>query len=161
MKQKRIPNIGDILPAFDDGKVRFSRLYETKIISVIPFDASKEIMVKGFDNQDMRLSDVWAFNIEEYDWLFADETDFIIEAYMKNEVANPNYFARTKDGGWFSLNVQSYLQGASLDSDLELYKYMITEGYGSPSWAGDAYKKVIKKYNKMFGLDKSNTTEKC
>lgn len=155
MKQKRIPNIGDILPAFDDGKVRFSRLYETKIISVIPFDDSKEIIVKSFDNQDMRLSDVWTFNIEEYDWLFADETDFIIEAYMKNEVANPNYFARTKDGGWFSMSVQSYMQGSRLDTDLELYKYMITEGYGSPEWCGDVHKKDIKKYNKIFGLDKN------
>lgn len=156
---KKIPNIGDIIPAFDDGKVRFSRLYVAKITDIISFERAKEMKlenlpIEGPSNEYTSgwLIDIWKWNKQEYDWLFAEETDFFIEAELEGEVANPNYFVRTKNGEWFSMNVQSYLQGAVLDTDLELYKHMITEGYGSPAWCGDGCKKEIEKYNKIFGV---------
>ena len=158
-KMRKIPNVGDVIPAFDDGKIRFSRLYEAKITRVVPFEEAKtmkldDLPVEGPYEEYTSgwLMDIWEWNKKECDWVFADETDYFIEAEMPNEVANPNWFARTKDGGWFSMNVQSFLQGARLDTDLELYKYMITEGYGSPDWCGDGCKKEIEKYNKIFGV---------
>ena len=155
---KKIPNVGDVVPAFDDGKIRFSRLYETKITKIIPFEHGGVMKLDNLPEDGLyynchSLIDIWEENKKDYHWLFADETDYFIEAEMLGEVVNPNYFARTKDGGWFSMNVQSFLQGARLDTDLELYKHMITEGYGSPSWCGDGCKKEIEKYNKIFGIN--------
>lgn len=130
---RRVPKVGEILPAFDDGKVSPSRLYETEITEVIPFNAAKDIKVYGIDRDftdalgevtyrdDISLIDAWERDKKEIYWLFADETDYFIRAKVVGDVYEDQWFARTKDGGWFSMEIANYMVGASLDSDMVLF----------------------------------------
>ena len=54
------------------------------------------------------------------------------------------WFARTKDGGWYSLDIQSSWQGGRLDVTGEIYdniiKYWKENGYDISSFTNVKYK---------------------
>ena len=106
-KLQPVPEVGKEYHAFDDGKIRPSRLEQVKIVEVIPF---KEC-------QDNALISTWAEEVTECYWLYSQETDYFVKGEYADETA---YFVRTKDGGWFSLG----WFGSRLDIDGELYKKM-------------------------------------
>lgn len=147
MDLKRVPKIGEILPAFDDGKVRPSRLYETEIIDIIPFEKAKDIKVYGIDQDftdalgeviyrdDISLIDAWERDKEEIYWLFADETDYFVRAKVVGDVYEDQWFARTKCGGWFSMEIANYMVGAELDSDMSLFNgWADPDHYHNPTY---------------------------
>ncbi len=111
-KLQPVPEVGKEYHAFDDGKIRPSRLEVVKILEVIPF---KECW-------DFALLSNWTEEVTECYWLYAQETDYFVKAEYDDETA---YFVRTKDGGWFSLG----WFGSRLDVDGSLYEKMI-EIYG-------------------------------
>lgn len=121
MEKKRIPQVGEILPAFDDGKIRLSRLYYAEIIEVIAFDKAKDIEVCDTDGNSISLVDAWEAEKKDIYWLFADDTDYFVRAKVKGDVCEDQWFARTKDGGWFSMGFANSLVGATLDSDMKLF----------------------------------------
>ena len=110
-KLQPVPEVGKEYHAFDDGKIKPSRLEVVDIVELIPFDKADE-----------KLIDEWKQNVEECYWLYATETDYFVKGEYDDATA---YFVRTKDGGWFSLG----WFGSRLDIDGELYKKMI-ETYG-------------------------------
>ena len=71
------------------------------------------------------LYDIWQSEIERYDWIIAKDTDYIVEASIPEYDDNLIYFVRTKDGGWFSMNIQSDWQGGRLDIDGKLYESLL------------------------------------
>jgi hypothetical protein len=111
-KLQPVPEVGKEYKAFDDGKIKPSRLEHVKIVEVIPF---KEC-------QDNELISNWTEEVTECYWLYAQETDYFVKAEYDDETT---YFVRTKDGGWFSLG----WFGSRLDVDGSLYEKMI-ENYG-------------------------------
>lgn len=113
-----IPEVGKEYHIFDDGKVRPSRHFIAKILEVIPFE----------DCKDEDLITAWKANVESYYWLFVPETDYFVKAESDFD-EDYLYFVRTKDGGWFSMDITSWWQGARLDTDGSLYKTMV-EYYG-------------------------------
>lgn len=113
-----IPEVGKEYHIFDDGKIRPSRHYIAKILEVIPFE----------DCKDEDLIAAWKDNVESGYWLFAPETDYFIKAESDFD-EDYLYFVRTKSGGWFSMDITSWWQGARLDTDGSLYKTMV-EYYG-------------------------------
>lgn len=121
MKKKRIPQVGEILPAFDDGKIRLSRLYFAEIIEVITFNDAKTINVCDADGNSINLIDAWEAEKKDIYWLFADDTDYFVRAKVKGDIYEDQWFARTKDGGWFSMGYIDRMIGARLDSDMELF----------------------------------------
>ena len=102
---KRVPKIGEVVPFFDDGKVCCSRLYKAIIKDVALYAYAPDYVKQAFKNN----SDVCSYFI-----------GCIIEEYDENEI----WFARTKEGGWFSLDIQSDWQGGVLDVDGELKKIL-------------------------------------
>jgi hypothetical protein len=106
-KFQPVPEVGKEYKAFDDGKIRPSRLEVVKILEVIPF---KEC-------QDNELISNWTVEVADCYWLYAQETDYFVKAEYDDETA---YFVRTKDGGWFSLG----WFGSRLDIDGSLYEKM-------------------------------------
>ena len=106
-KLQPVPEVGKEYHAFDDGKIRPSRLEVVKIVELIPFDKADEELIEE-----------WKQNIEECYWLYATETDYFAKGEWDDETS---YFVRTEDGGWFSLG----WFGSRLDIDGELYKKMI------------------------------------
>ena len=110
-KLQPVPEVGKEYHAFDDGKIRPSRLEVVKITELIPFDKADEELINE-----------WKQNIEECYWLYATETDYFAKGEWDDETS---YFVRTEDGGWFSLG----WFGSRLDIDGRLYENMI-ENYG-------------------------------
>jgi hypothetical protein len=108
-KLQPVPEVGKEYKAFDDGKIRPSRLEVVKILEVIPF---KEC----WDNE---LISNWTVEVTDCYWLYAEETDYFVKA-MDSRDTEPQYFVRTKDGGWFSLG----WFGSRLDIDGSLYEKM-------------------------------------
>ena len=87
--QRRLPKVGDVLPAFDDGKIRPSRLYPAKVLEVLPW--SEETLNRKFKMFDfskyyesqvpvgefpLRLA--WEYAYRDTDWIFSDKTDYFI-----------------------------------------------------------------------------------
>ena len=105
-KLQLVPEVGKEYHAFDDGKIKPSRLEVVKITELIPFaEASEELI------------NLWKQEVEECYWLYATETDYFAKGEWDDE---NSYFVRTEDGGWFSLG----FWGSRLDVDGELYKKM-------------------------------------
>lgn len=101
-----IPEVGKEYHAFDDGKIKPSRLEVVKIVELIPFGKADEELLKD-----------WKQNVEECYWLYASETDYFAKGEYDDETS---YFVRTEDGGWFSLG----WFGSRLDIDGSLYEKM-------------------------------------
>lgn len=92
-----LPEINKTYNYFDDGKIRESRRFPVTITEIIPFD-----MV------DENTHTTWEMEHNQCDWLYAKTTDYFIKGIIKEDT--PDYkqefdviFARTIDGGWFSL----------------------------------------------------------
>jgi hypothetical protein len=101
-----VPEVGKEYHAFDDGKIKPSRLEVVKIMELIPFDKVDEELLKD-----------WKQNVEECYWLYASETDYFAKGEYDDETS---YFVRTEDDGWFSLG----WFGSRLDIDGSLYEKM-------------------------------------
>jgi hypothetical protein len=105
-KLQLVPEVGKEYHAFDDGKIKPSRLEIVKIVELIPFEKADEELLKE-----------WKQNVEECYWLYAPETDYFAKAEYEDETS---YFVRTEDGGWFSMG----WFGSRLDIDGSLYEKM-------------------------------------
>jgi hypothetical protein len=123
-KEQGIPEVGKEYHIFDDGKVRPTRHFIAKILEVISFE----------DCKDEELLAAWKSNVEFGYWLYAPETDYFVKAESDFD-ENYLYFVRTKDNGWFSIDVTSWWQSVRLDIDGSLYKTMV-------EWYGEDNKKI-------------------
>lgn len=86
-----IPELNKEYYYFDDGKIRFSRLDKVKITKIIPFDETSKAILS-----------IWKKEKEDCDWLYKSTTDYFICGRLINSDTKV-MFARTIDGGWFSL----------------------------------------------------------
>lgn len=85
---------------FDDGKIRESRMYQVEVFDIIPFDKINDEILEQ-----------WETEKKDCHWLYAAKTDFFIKTWNGEYL---EYFARTKDGGWFSMG---YMNSGRLDVD--------------------------------------------
>ena len=122
-KLQPAPEVGKEYHIFDDGKIKPSRHYIAKILEVIPFE--KDYII---DDPIATVAVAWREHVLEYEFLFAQETDYFIKAESRFD-KNPLYFVRTLDGGWFSIDYPNGWMGARLDIDGSLYEKM-KENYG-------------------------------
>lgn len=102
---KPIPEIGKTYNCFDDGKIRQSRLYTVDVVDVVPFN-----------NIDEETRIEWLEEVNRCYWLYATETDYFIKT--ENGEDGNAVFARTLEGGWFSLG--TFMNCGVLDVDGEL-----------------------------------------
>ena len=117
MEQKHnnnIPEIGKEYHFFDDGKTSLSRHYICKCEKVITPKEVKTIIF-DFDDSEITLYDIWKDESFKCDFLFAKDTDYFVEVSCPNYDENNLWAVRTKDGGWFTLDVQSSWQGGRVD----------------------------------------------
>jgi hypothetical protein len=92
-----------------------------KVLRVIPFEDFKtEFADYGrTELMDwMSYYEKWEEAVQNHTWLFASETDFIIETTCSHDKAH-QFFTRTADGGWFSFDTDHYMMGARMDVDHE------------------------------------------
>ena len=136
---KPIPEIGKFYHFFDDGKTSPGRHYICKVERILTMDEAKNepIVVPNWaeclERDDLTYTlatiyDNWQDEIERCDWLFDTETDYFIECSCPKYDENNLWFVRTKNGGWFSMDIQSSWQGGRLDVDGSIYE-AIKEDY--------------------------------
>lgn len=127
--KKRLPKVGDILPCYDDGKVRPSRLYKVEVVDVIPFEEGLkrefETVVDDYYGNTRfikaPLSMAWERAYKDTDWIYNEATDYFIVTTNGNEYEPYEVFARTKNGGWFSFPIKNYMTAGELDSDMAYF----------------------------------------
>lgn len=130
---KEVPKIGEYYHFWDDGKTGPGRHYICKIERIITLDEAKNIKFKNReDNEEFSLLDRWIKEKRISDFLYSKRTDYIIEASCPKYDEDNLYFVRTKDGGWFSMNVTNWWQSGRLDIDGKIYEDVINlwESYG-------------------------------
>ena len=137
--KNNIPQIGKEYHFFDDGKISDSRHYIAKVIELIPIEEAKNIIISTPRDYnintgqnlfvDMSLYDIWVDEKERCDWLYNDDTDYIIKASIPKYDEDPIYFAKTKNNGWFSMDVTNWWQSGRLDIDGKLYEQLENFNY--------------------------------
>lgn len=128
--------IGEFYHFWDDGKTSPSRHYICKCEKIISLEEATKLMIETHffnENPDdmtihpISLTEAWRKNKEEYHWIFADETPYFVACSCPKYDDNLLYFAKTKSGGWFSMDINSWWQGGDLDIDEKKLNRIIRE----------------------------------
>ena len=113
--EKPIPKVNQTCMFFDDGKISYSRMYQATVKQVMVYDDAPDKVKKAFERES-----------KTHDWIWNNTTDYIIACDIKDYDNNLIWFARTVDGGWFSMDVDKSWQGGRLDIDGELEDYLVS-----------------------------------
>ena len=151
-KLKLIPKVGEFYHFFDDGKLSPGRHYICKVEQVVKYDDARDIIndISVWDNngayhkENNTLIECWLKEMKCNDWIYADTTDYFVEISCPKYDKYNLWFARAKDSGWYSLDIQSGWQGGQLDVTGEIYddiiKYWKEKGYDISSYTNTKYK---------------------
>ena len=138
----RLPEKGKYYHFWDDGKSSASRHYICKCERIISCDESRYIEVETPDGK-MTLYDMWKENVAQCYWLYAETTDYMIECSCPKYDKDNLWFVRTKNGEWFSIDIQSWWQSGLLDVDSKKYdeiiKYRQEEGWSNDLYTNETY----------------------
>lgn len=113
--EKPIPKVNQTCMFFDDGKISYSRMYQATVKQVMKFNDAPDKVKKAFERES-----------KTHDWIWNKTTDYIIACDIKDYDNNLIWFARTVDGGWFSMDVDKSWQGGRLDIDGKLEDYLVS-----------------------------------
>ena len=113
--EKPIPKVNHTCMFFDDGKISYSRMYQATVKQVMVYDDAPDKVKKAFERES-----------KTHDWIWNKTTDYIIACDIKDYDNNLIWFARTVDGGWFSMDVDKSWQGGRLDIDGKLEDYLVS-----------------------------------
>lgn len=125
------PELNKIYNFYDDGKISRARQFEAKVIRIIKPEEAKTIMFDAWYDSDyeystfkerrkpehkLSLYEVWKNHIkEDAGYLYSGDTDLFVGCSIPDFDDDIIWFVRTKDGGWFSMNIQNCWQGGRLD----------------------------------------------
>ena len=109
LRQCMIPKKRQIYNFFDDGKCSPSRLYKAYVKKVIPFNKADIHLKIHLVNSALNCS-----------WIWNGDTDYFIGCYIPEYDDHLIWFARTKYGTWFSMDIQSNWQGGLLDVNRDI-----------------------------------------
>ena len=140
---KPVPEVGKYYHFFDDGKTGAGRHYIARVERILTKEDIKNIYPLP-DNPETSLYEIWEGEVDGNEWLYSMDTDYIIEASCpKYDEVNNLFFVRTKDGGWFSMDVQDWWQSGRLDVTGEMYESIIKDrkehGYDTESYTKVTY----------------------
>lgn len=113
--EKPIPKVNQTCMFFDDGKISYSRMYQATVKQVMVYDDAPDKVKNAFERES-----------KTHDWIWNKTTDYIIACDIKDYDKNLIWFARTVDGGWFSMDVDKSWQGGRLDIDGKLEDYLVS-----------------------------------
>lgn len=128
-----LPQVGETYMFYDDGKRGLSRQYKATVLRIISKDEAKNVTFPTYCSDEIEyeentivykdrepigeatLLDVWKARVEDCDWLYAEDTDYFIECSIPRYDENSIWFVRTKEGNWFSIDIQCYWQAGLLE----------------------------------------------
>lgn len=136
---KPVPEVGKEYHFWDDGKSSPSRHYICRCERIVrSIKEAKTIMFtlkkyegffknSSYTNYKISLYDIWKKESAMDYWLFAEDTDAFVEISCPKYDENNLWAVRTKDGGWFTLDIQSSWQGGEVDVTGEKFNNIIEE----------------------------------
>ena len=133
-KQCRVPRVGEKLHFWDDGKISDHRHFLAVVTHVLTPEETKKLcfdssgISDALDEPCKSLIDAWEVNKKDANWIFAEETDYFIGCAIPEYDDHIIWFARTKDGGWFSMCLHSAWEGGRLDVSDKRYKESTKNG---------------------------------
>ena len=107
----RIPKIGEKLHFFDDGKLQNNRHYIAECVKILTPEEAKNYKLSTGDS----LYNQWKYEYKEFKEFYKHSTDYFIGCYIPRYDNHLIWFARTKYGTWFSMDIQSNWHGGLLD----------------------------------------------
>lgn len=154
MEKKKLvlPKIGEFYHFWDDGKTSPSRHYICKCERIITPKEAENIMVSVPDYTngstiETSLYQHWFdYEMPEHDWLYATKTDYFIECSCPKYDKNNLWFVRTKDGGWFSMDIESTWQSGRLDVTGEIFDNIIKDAEKYPEYYPES---MVKEYKEI------------
>ena len=141
-KLEPIPEVGKYYHFFDDGKLSPSRRYICRVERLLSKEEVKDIMVEvpywnSMTNENetitITLFERWQEEKEDVDFLYSEDTDYFVELSCPEYDNNNLYAVRTKDGGWFTIDVQNFWQAGRLDVTGKKYQHCI-DNWGDDNW---------------------------
>ena len=149
---KPLPKIGFTYHFFYFFKHSEERHYICKCERILTKKEVKSEIIKRYDHKKNKLIDdnlfsIWEINKKDADFLFANDTDFFIECSCPNyDKENNLWFVRTKEGTWFSMNIQNSWQSGYLDVDAEVFNNIIEKcyenNYNPSKYLNEQYEKL-------------------
>ena len=100
---------------FDEKPIPKVNQYQATVKQVMVYDDAPDKVKKAFERES-----------KSHDWIWNKTTDYIIACDIKDYDNNLIWFARTVDGGWFSMDVDKSWQGGRLDIDGKLEDYLVS-----------------------------------
>lgn len=111
-----IPEVGRKYHCFDDGKIRFSRIYFVEITEVLGQMQFKKKYPKEFKR--------WLEVSKEHYWLYSRSTDkFVVAKCYETEKEPLGVFVRTKQGMWFGIG--DWFNSGLLDVSGKAFHYLV------------------------------------
>lgn len=107
------PEIGKRYACYDDGKIKFSRLYYVTVEKIVPYSSL-----------DKDLKDKYMECVRDHDYLFKQEPVNLLLVKLDNKDADAEYLFPTIDGGWFGIE---YMGPGRLDVDGRYSGWLIGE----------------------------------
>jgi hypothetical protein len=142
-----IPTINKKYNFYDDGKVSFGRHSIVEVKRILTIEEAKQLQIKYYETNEIKsLYDI--FMIQEAMTfscgcnLYDPDTDVFLECSIPEYDDDLVYFARTKDGGFFSFDTTGYWMSGQLDVDGSLTK-MLYETYGEEPMYMDCIQELI------------------
>ena len=144
MNNEAVPVVGQYYHFWDDGKTSSSRHYICRCEEIIKVKDANGILVSvpvwndktnQNDFERVTLYERWKEQVLNHPWLYSEETDYFIRISCPHYDEYDLYAVRTKYGGWFTLDVQSWWQGGDLDVSGEKFKQVMEDYYeGQYNW---------------------------
>ena len=134
-----VPEVGKEYHFWDDGKGSASRHYICRCERVLPYKEAKNIKFtlkeylppytkdSEYKEYDTNLAKIWKDAVKHYHWLYAEDTDYFVEVSCPTYDENTLWAARTKWGGWFTMDIQTSWQGGDIDVTGEKFNKIIEE----------------------------------
>lgn len=122
MEYKAIPEAGKTCTFYDAGKRSDSRTYEAEVLCIMSKKEVRSIKFPQYladdaSEDNTNLYDIWSKAILRHpDW-YAKDTDCFIECAIPDYDTNSIWFARSADGGWYSMDIQNCWQHGELVVD--------------------------------------------
>lgn len=136
MEYKATPEAGKTCTFYDAGKRSDSRTYEAEVLCITSKKKARSIKFPQYydtyscclttiplsDSNDnpidnISLYEVWSDAVSKHpDW-YAKDTDCFIECSIPDYDPYSIWFARSADGGWYSLDIQNCWQHGELVVD--------------------------------------------
>ena len=123
-------------------------IFGNKIILEPIIDIIRQIRYESGNQYFKDIYDIWLKDKKNCYWIFKDSTDYFVETTNPYDDFDKEYFARSKNGGWFSIGYPDSMVGSRLDITGNLSKNLI-KYIDDYNYTEEEKKEIIAEFNSI------------